>query len=98
MYFRLVGILVFSCFCLFQSLTAQVVNIEIRRIDAKKQGWQGYGEVCYSYLRNQNRAISLGTRFSLVYLTPRNKYLLIRVHSKSQKCGGCKAQTLKMYI
>lgn len=84
MYFRLLALLVLACFFLLQSLSAQVVNIESRRIDAKKPGWQGYGEVWYAYLKNQNRAISVGTRFSLVYLTPRNKYLFISDGSFNQ--------------
>jgi hypothetical protein len=60
-----------------QFAIAQVVNIESRRVDAKKPGWQGYGELWFSYLKNQNRALTVGTRVSLVYLRERHKYLLI---------------------
>lgn len=63
---------------------AQVVNIESRRLDAKKPGWQGYGEFSFSYLKNQNRAITLGTRLSLVYLKERHRLLLISDASFNQ--------------
>ncbi|MCB0820976.1 MAG: DUF481 domain-containing protein, partial [Bacteroidetes bacterium] len=73
---RVFTLILFIGFC-FLSGQAQVVNIESRRVDAKKPGWQGYGELWFSYLQNQNRAISIGTRVSLVYLKERHKYLLI---------------------
>jgi putative salt-induced outer membrane protein YdiY len=66
------------------SSTAQVVNIESRRIDARKPGWQGYGEVWFSYLKNQNTATTLGTRLSLVYLKERHRFLLISDASFNQ--------------
>jgi putative salt-induced outer membrane protein YdiY len=81
--FAIIVVLLKSFFSLSR-LNAQVVNIESRRVDAKRQGWQGYGEVWFSYLKNQNRVISLGTRFSLVYLKQRNKYLLISDASFNQ--------------
>lgn len=88
MIYRAVGVAFFiflsSCLISLNNLSAQVVNIESRRVDAKREGLQGYGEVWFSYLKNQNRAVSLGTRFSLVYLKQRNKYLCISDASFNQ--------------
>jgi hypothetical protein len=43
----IVGIVFFVALGVNQALFAQVVNIESRRVDAKKPGWQGYGELWF---------------------------------------------------
>lgn len=65
-------------------IKAQVVNIESRRVDATEKGLQGYGELWFSYLKNQNTAIRVGTRVSLVYLKERHRYLFITDASFNQ--------------
>lgn len=58
-------------------LTAQVVNVESRRLNSTKPGWQGSGELWYSSLRNQSRQYVFGSRFSMQYARNQYRYLMI---------------------
>jgi hypothetical protein len=56
---------------------AQVVNIENRRMDDKRQGWTGQGEFSYAYVQNQNTISNLNARTNFMYTQLRHKVMLI---------------------
>lgn len=65
------------CLILNYSADAQVVNIESRRMDDKRQGWSAQGEFNYSYIQNQNTISNLGTRSNFMHVKERHKVMFI---------------------
>lgn len=56
---------------------AQVVNIENRRMDDKRQGWTGQGEFSYTYIENQTVFSNLNARTNFMYAQKLHKIMFI---------------------
>lgn len=69
-------------------LKAQVINIESKRMDARKQGWTGQGEFSYSYIQNQSSISNLNTRMNALYVKDREAVMLLNDLSIIQSSEG----------
>src|SRR6478735_6943482 len=82
-------ILVLTVACVFViSAHAQVVNIENRRMDDKRQGWTGQGEFSYAYIQNQNSISNLNARTNFMYAKLLHKVMFINDFSYIQSSEG----------
>lgn len=69
-------------------LNAQVINIESKRMDARKQGWTGQGEFGYSYIQNQSSISNLNTRLNVLYVKDRQALIFLNDLSIIQSSEG----------
>lgn len=67
---------------------AQVINIESKRMDERKQGWTGQGEFGYSYIQNQSSISNLNTRLNLLYVKDSHAVILMNDLSIIQSSEG----------
>ena len=74
----------FTAFCLFLglqvcflSITAQVINIESKRMEAANEGWAGQGEFAYAFIKNQNTFSQMSTRLNFIYNKNQNTYIIL---------------------
>jgi hypothetical protein len=85
----------FTAFCLFLglqvcflSITAQVINIESKRMEAANEGWAGQGEFAYAFIKNQNTFSQMSTRLNFIYNKNQNTYIILTDLSFIQSSAG----------
>ncbi|MFN4082857.1 MAG: DUF481 domain-containing protein [Bacteroidia bacterium] len=59
------------------TLAQQVINIESKRYDRLDSGWHGSSEFNLSYIQNQNKILSTGTKQDIMFIEGINTYLFI---------------------
>jgi putative salt-induced outer membrane protein YdiY len=82
----IVGVFVL-CMLIFNA-KAQVVNIENRRMEDKRQGWTAQGELSYTYIQNQNNFSNLNARTNVAYAKDLHKVMFINDFSFIQSSAG----------
>lgn len=83
------GVILYCFVCvLVMKSGAQVVNIENRRMDDKRQGWTGQGEFSYTYIENQNSFSNLNARTNFMYAEKAHKVMFINDFSFIQSSEG----------
>lgn len=85
----------FVAFCLiflmqicFFSVSAQVINIESKRMEAAKEGWAGQGEFAYAFIKNQSTLSQMSTRLNFIYNKKQNTYIILTDLSFIQSSAG----------
>lgn len=66
-----------SLICISNHSAAQIVNIENKRLSAKKEGWSGSADFHLNYTRNTKSLFQVGNRLKLAHLKGRHYLLLL---------------------
>lgn len=81
--------------CFNQSVTAQIVNIEDRRIEQDSAGWQSQLDLGGNYTQNSSKILRLSAGFRVDRTTTKNNqwllmgnYLMVSVNSRNILNGG----------
>jgi hypothetical protein len=72
----------------FLSVSAQLINIESKRMEAVKEGWAGQGEFAYAFIKNQNTFSQMSTRLNFIYIKKQNTYIILTDLSFIQSSAG----------
>lgn len=74
---KMIFLLIWSLFMINHQSHTQIVNIENKRLSAKKEGWSGSADFHLNYTLNTKSLFQVGNRLKLAYLKKRHYVLLL---------------------